>query len=294
MPRLILILLLAGGAVGAEPGEVLNALGSDRLSIQYFQLPIVVRLAELEIPPETAERAEAMLAAVVGKRATIAWQADLGADEAGTPRVYVTVGADPEPLNEALVRAGLARFAPLGTGGRARDRLAAAQDKAKKAKAGLWAAGTEAAVAAVPSQAPAAPRAGGPFCAEVDGRIFYPSDSPEAARLNPRRVVFYASEAAARKAGKSAARPSAAPAVNGLDGARAALAHGKSLIEQAAGAPPDEKRDALYERAFLELSAAMQVMTPLAEAHPDDERLGADLHACMELRYAAMKSRRLH
>lgn len=283
----LLLLLASGMLAAAEHGEILAVLGPDRLAIQYYQLPVVVRLAEVEIPDGTADGAKASLDALVGKRTTLTWAPDLGADDAGTPRVYVSVGAETRTVNETLVESGLAKARLQGTGGRNRDRLGAAEAKARKAKSGVWAAG----------DAPAAPAAAttkaAPFCAEVDGKHYYPADAPEVARLNAKRLVSYASEAAARKAGKTpwqASAPSAAGAT--IDDARAAYGRGKALAEQAAGKGPTPERDELYERAFLELSSALQVFNRLAEAKPGDEALGEELRLCMQLRYAAMKSKR--
>lgn len=280
----LLLLLVSGALVAAEHGEILAVLGADRLAVQYHQLPVVVRLAEIDVPDATADAARARLQEAAGKRGNVSWAPDLGADDAGTPRVYIVIGTETRTLNESLVEVGLARAKPLGSGGRQRDRLAAAEDKARKARVGLWADGATAA----PAQAPSAP-----FCAEVDGRHFYPSDAPEVARLNPKRLVSYASEAAARKAGKipwQASAPSAAAST--LADARAAYGRGKGLVEEAAGKGPTPERDELYERAFLELSAALQVFNRLAEAKPDDEKLGEELRQCAQLRYAAMKSKR--
>lgn len=280
----LLPLLLIGTLAAAEHGEILAVLGADRLAVQYYQLPVVVRLAEIEIPDATADAAREQLGTAAGKRSNITWAPDLGADDAGTPRVYIALGSDVRTVNEALVEAGLARVKPLGAGGRNRDRLTAAEGKAKAAKAGLWAESAPAA---------AAKAASAPFCAEVDGKHYYPSDAPEAARLNPKRLVSYASEAAARKAGKvpwQASAPSAAAST--IEDARAAYGRGKTLVEQAAGRGPTPERDELYERAFLELSSALQVFNRLAEAKPDDEKLGEELRLCTQLRYAAMKSKR--
>jgi hypothetical protein len=285
----LLLLLASGILAAAEHGEVLAVLGPDRLAIQYYQLPVVVRLAEVEVPDGTADATKTALDALIGKRTTLTWAPDLGADDAGTPRVYVSVGAEIKTLNETLVESGLAKTRLQGTGGRNRDRLTAAEAKARKAKSGLWAAGD---APASPAAAPPAAKSA-PFCAEVDGKHYYPADAPEVARLNPKRLVSYASEAAARKAGKipwQASAPSAASAT--IEDARAAYGRGKALAEQAAGKGPTAERDELYERAFLELSSALQVFNRLAESKPDDAALGEELHLCMQLRYAAMKSKR--
>ncbi|MBN8524890.1 MAG: thermonuclease family protein [Planctomycetes bacterium] len=280
----LLPLLLIGALSAAEHGEILAVLGADRLAVQYYQLPVVVRLAEIEIPDTVADAARGQLEKSAGRKSNITWAPDLGADDAGTPRVYIALGSDLKTLNEALVESGLARVKALGSGGRQRERLAAAEAKAKAAKSGLWAG--EAPAAAVKT-------ASAPFCAEVDGKHYYPSDAPEAARLNPKRLVSYASEAAARKAGKipwQASAPSAAAST--IEDARAAYGRGKKLVEDAAGKGPTPERDELYERAFLELSGALQVFNRLAEAKPDDEKLGEELRQCAQLRYAAMKSKR--
>jgi endonuclease YncB( thermonuclease family) len=290
--RLTLAFLCSAALAAAEHGEILAVLGPDRIAIQYYQLPVVVRLAEIEIPAEHAEQAQARLGEATGKKSNITWAPDLGADDAGTPRVYVAIGGASASLSEVLVEAGLARFTPLGQGGRQRERLAAAEVKAKKTKAGVWAL----AAAPSPAAAPAAPAksAAGQFVAEVDGKHFYPADAPEAARLNAKRLVRYASEAAARKAGKQPYAPSAPGAIATLEEARAAYGRAKALCEQAAGQGPTEERDKLYERAFLELSGAMQVFSAAAEAKPADEALGEELRQCTQLRYAAMKSKRYH
>jgi len=303
--RFTLALIVCAVLSAADHGEVLAVLGPDRLAIQYYQLPVTVRLAEIEIPADSADAAQAKLGEVTGKKSTIAWAADLGADDAGVPRVYVTIGADTASVNESLVAAGLAKAKPIGQGGRNRDRLAAAQAKAQKSKLGMWAAGAAVAAAPTPATAAAPPataapqgtaaKAKAPFCAEVDGKNFYPSDAPEAARLNPKRLVYYTSEAAAKKAGKALWQP-AAPSAGGttITDARAGFERGKALVTQASGQEPTPERDKLYERAFLELSSAMQVYSRLAEAKPDDEKLGEEMRQCMQMRYGAMKSKRLH
>lgn len=296
--RPLLALLAATALAAAEHGEILAILGPDRLAVQYYQLPVVVRLAEIEIPAETTDAAQAKLGEASGKKSNVAWAQDLGADDGGTPRVYITLGSDAKSLNETLVEAGLARAKPLGQGGRNRERLAAAESKAQKQKLGLWAG---AAPSAPPVAAPAAPVAAkpaakAPFCAEVDGKHFYPSDAPEVNRLNAKRLVYYTSEAAAKKAGKQAWQP-AAPSVAGgstLEDARAGFQRGKALVTEAAGFGPTPERDKLYERAFLELSSAMQIFSRLAEAKPDDEALGEEMRQCMQMRYGAMKSKRVH
>ncbi len=305
--RISLAFLVSVALSAADHGEVLAILGPDRLAIQYYQLPVTVRLAEIEIPADSADAAQAKLGEVTGKKSNVFWAPDLGADDAGMPRVFVTVGAETVSLNEALVAAGLAKAKPQGDGkptgqtARNRDRLAAAQTKAQRAKTGLWAAAGEPAPAALSAgagavaKAPAPGNAKAPFCAEVDGKNYYPSDAPEAARLNPKRLVYYTSEAAAKKAGKQLWQPSA-PSAGGttLEDARAAFGRGRTLVEQAAGQDATPERDKLYERAFLELSSAMQVYSRLAEAKPDDEKLGEEMRQCMQMRYGAMKSKRLH
>jgi hypothetical protein len=298
--RFSLALLAASALAAAEHGEILAILGPDRVAVQYYQLPVVVRLAEIEIPAETTDAAQAKLGEAAGKKSNVAWAQDLGADDGGTPRVYITLGSEAKSLNESLVEAGLARAKPLGQGGRNRERLAAAEAKAQKQKLGLWAA---AAPAAPPVAAPAAPVAAkpaatskAPFCAEVDGKHYYPSDAPEVNRLNAKRLVYYTSEAAAKKAGKQAWQPAAPSAAGGstLEDARAGFQRGKALVTEAAGFGPTPERDKLYERAFLELSAAMQIFSRLAEAKPDDEALGEEMRQCMQMRYGAMKSKRVH
>ena len=298
--RFSLALLAASALAAAEHGEILAILGPDRVAVQYYQLPVVVRLAEIEIPAETTDAAQAKLGEATGKKSNVAWAQDLGADDGGTPRVYITLGSEAKSLNESLVEAGLARAKPLGQGGRNRERLAAAEAKAQKQKLGLWAA---AAPAAPPVAAPTAPVAvkpaaasKAPFCAEVDGKHYYPSDAPEVNRLNAKRLVYYTSEAAAKKAGKQAWQPAAPSAAGGstLEDARAGFQRGKALVTEAAGFGPTPERDKLYERAFLELSAAMQIFSRLAEAKPDDEALGEEMRQCMQMRYGAMKSKRVH
>lgn len=293
--RPIFALLAVIALTAAEHGEILAILGPDRIAVQYYQLPVVVRLAEIEIPAGTTDAAQAKLGEVAGKKSNVTWAQDLGADDGGTPRVYITIGSEAKSLNETLVEAGLARAKPLGQGGRNRERLAAAEAKAQKQKAGMW-AGTIAS-ADPPMAAKAAPEttAKAPFCAEVDGKHFYPSDAPEVNRLNPKRLVYYTSEAAAKKAGKQMWQP-AAPSSGGttLEDARAGFQRGKALVTEAAGFGPTPERDKLYERAFLELSGAMQIFSRLVDAKPDDEALGEEMRQCMQMRYGAMKSKRVH
>ncbi|MCX7902666.1 MAG: thermonuclease family protein [Burkholderiaceae bacterium] len=293
---------------GGENGEILAVLGPDRLAIHYHNIPVIVRLAEIEVPPEMADAAQAQLAGLTGKRSLISWSPELGADNGGAPRVYVTLTEDGvRSLNEMLVATGLARVALLGQGGRQRERLLVAEAAAKKAKAGLWAQASSAPVAdaaaqradnaektAASASSGKASKPPGPFCAEADGKYYYPSDAPEVARLNSKRLVYYANEAAARKAGKTAWQATLSQAAGGtLEDARAALARGKELMQQAVGKPPTPERDALYERAYLELSGAMQIYQRLVEASPNHEGLAEEMRECNQMRYGAMKAHRV-
>ncbi|MBA2480344.1 MAG: hypothetical protein H0V44_06760, partial [Planctomycetes bacterium] len=133
----------------------------------------------------------------------------------------------------------------------------------------------------------------GPFCSELDSAHYHPTGSEGVANVNPQRLVFYPDEAAAKRAGK---KPSPAAPDLPSDGSEASadaiFAQGKEVYAQAIASGNTPNRDTMYEKAFVILSKAMQIYSPLVEKRPDDEKLGEKLRECMQLRYGSVKQRR--
>jgi endonuclease YncB( thermonuclease family) len=149
-------------------------------------------------------------------------------------------------------------------------------------------------------EAPAKPGAApasfpGPFCSEIDSKYYFPSGHKGVASVNPQRLIFYADEADAQKAGKAISPQielDTLPSDATEAGADQVYAKGKLIYTQAIDAGNNSNRDALYARAFVILSAAMRTYSALVEAHPNDDALGEKLHQCMQFRYGSLKQRR--
>jgi len=244
--------------------------------------------------------------AAKGKAVVISYAPEYGTDANGSGKVHLLLaGAD---LNTALVETGVARYQPGTRVAIAVDKaMKAAQDKATKAKRGLWAA--DAVVAAKPAapgenEAKAAPAAKvqagslttGEFASELNNRYFYPAGHRALGNVNPQRLIWYKDEAAAKKAGKQPAPLEDAVAPGGGTEANAdsVFAQGRDLYQQAIAAGNTDARDHLYEKAFVKLSDAMNIYGALVEKDESNEALAEKLRVCMQLRYGSVKQRRVH
>ncbi|MBA3710718.1 MAG: thermonuclease family protein [Planctomycetes bacterium] len=300
------LLALAGNSRAAETYQVVSVPDADHVVVLYRGLPVNVALAHLEAPADAAGRTacqQRLTRMVNGKKVEVLYTPNFGTDASGGARVQLVL--DKTNVNEELVATGLARYqAAAKSEPLFENRIKAAQDKAKKDRSGVWGASAPAdapapvaAVVIAPAKPAApvaeAPRPTGPFCSELDNTYYFATGSPAVASVNPQRLVFYADEAAAKRAGK---QPS--PAVvdipsDGTEGsADKIFADGKDIYAQAIAAGNTSNRDVLYEKAFVVLSKAMQVYSPLVEKRPDDERLAEKLRECMQLRYGSVKQRR--
>jgi hypothetical protein len=229
-----------------------------------------------------------------GKKAEILYSASFGTDDAGAAKVqFVVNGAN---INAELVAAGLARFQEGAKADPALEKpVRDAEAKAQKGKAGLWAKG--------PKTAPEAPKSvvatqkKGPFCSELDTPYYFASDSEEAGKFNPQRVIYYPDEATAQRAGK---KPKAKVEEGEIasDGSEASadaiFAKGQAAYNTALDKGNTPERDSSYEAAYQYLTKAMQVYSALCEKKPNDEALGEKLRKCMQLRYGTVKQRRFH
>lgn len=286
--RIPLLLLLGALAIAAESYPVAAVPAGDRVAIQYKGLPVAVGLALIEVPAaQQAAAREALIALTDKKSAELIFLADYGVDASGGARVQLQVGKT--TLNEELVARGLAKYQPTAKPSAAEGIIKRAQDKAQKAGLGLWKG------AAAPAASATVTLAKGPFCSELDNGYYYPTGSREVANVSVQRLIYYPDELTAQKAGKKKAiKVEAVKRGTTESDADAAYASGKETASQAVDAGNTPKRDELYEKAFQDLTQAMQIYSTLVEAKPDDEALSGKLRDCMQLRYGTVKMRRFH
>lgn len=205
--RIALVATLVAGtglasAVDAYP--VIAVPAPDRVVVMTKTFPVVLGLAHVAVPDDDATRAKAqakLTELMKGKKCTILYTDKFGTDEMGAAKVqFVISGTN---INAELVAAGLARYQDGAKPDPALEKVVKdAEAKARKGGAGLWAKADEPQVAAKTSQVAANKK--GPFCSELDTPFYFASDSAEASKLNPQRVIYYPDEATAQRAGKKA------------------------------------------------------------------------------------------
>jgi len=136
----------------------------------------------------------------------------------------------------------------------------------------------------------------GPFCSEIDSKFYFPSGHPGVANISAQRLIFYPDEATAQRAGKTLSPQTQLDGLpTGTDeaSADAVFAKGKQIYGTAVDTGNNSHRDDLYGQAFVIFSDAMRLYSALVEAQPNNEALSDKLHDCMQLRYGALKYRRL-
>jgi len=289
-----LLVGLTGALRAADAYPVVAIPAHDHVVVLTRNFPVVLGMAGLEVPDDASARdaVKAKLSELMkGKKTDILYAPGFGTESSGAAKVQFLVGG--ENVNAAIIASGLARFQE---GTKAEPPLDAplrdAEAKAKKAKVGLWANG---AGATMPAAVATAKK--GPFCTELDSPYYVTTGTPEAAALNPARVIYYADESTAQRAGK---KPKAKPADEApqSDGSEAStdklFAEGKAVYAEAIAKGNTDARDQYYEKAYVLLTKAMQDYSALCEKKPNDEKLGEKLRECMQLRYGAVKQRRFH
>ncbi|MHC5068502.1 MAG: thermonuclease family protein [Planctomycetota bacterium] len=286
--------LVAALAAASEP--VIAVVDADAVVVNYKRLPVHLKLADIEVPAAYREQAKARLEELLADGSVQVMYAEgFGVDDRGTGLVHLKAGR--HHINGVLVEEGLARFIGDATASRHAQAVLSYQDRAQRAKAGLWAEAAAPEPAPVvasarqPAARPAATQPSGPFCAELDGSFYYPSDAAVVADIHPRRRIYYASRAAAERAGKRAPPEQIDVAAAGRDQADSLFDRGRGLYADALAAGNTPRRDELYGEAFVVLTQALQVYTRLADAEGGtalDERI----RETSQLRYGAMKQRR--
>lgn len=284
--------------------EVLSVPNGESIVVTISRLPVRVHLADIEIPQrdEIPQQAQARVEELImGANVQVIHKPEFGTDDSGTGRVHIKKGS--QHINAILVAEGLALY-KAGDGPTPYGRmLDLAQSSAKKDGVGVWglppeaAASTVVAAAAAAAPSSAEPKTAkavttGPFVSELNGRLYFPSDDARAASINARRRIYYASEKAAKKAGKTRGPDQVSVADAGLEEAEQLMAEGEKVYADAIAAGNTSNRDVLYGEAFVKLTQAMQVWSKLVEENPDDAEIGEKLRRTMQLRYGAMKQRR--
>lgn len=291
------LMALCGAGFAADAYPVIAVPAPDRVVVMTKTFPVVLGLAHIAVPEDDATRAKAqakLTELMKGKKVSILYTEAFGTDEMGAAKVQFVINGD--NINAMLVEAGLARFQNGSKADPALEKVVKdAEAKARKAKSGLWAASDEPKVAEKPSVV--ATNKKGPFCSELDTPFYFPSDSAEASKLNPQRVIYYPDEATAQRAGKKTKAKVEQGAITS-DGSEAAtdmiFAKGKEAYNDAIAKGNTPARDEAYEVAYQYLTKAMQDYSALAEKKPNDEALGEKLRSCMKLRYGTVKQRRFH
>lgn len=289
------LLVTTGMAFAADAYPVLAVPAPDRVVVMTKTFPVVLGLAHVAVPEDDAGRAKAqakLTELMKGKKCSILYTDKFGTDEMGAAKVQFVING--ENINAALVAAGLARFQDGAGSDPALEKVVKdAEAKARKGGTGLWAKTGEEKPAGKPSQVAANKK--GPFCSELDTPFYFASDSAEASKLNPQRVIYYPDEATAQRAGKKAKTKVETAAITS-DGSEAAadmiFAKGQEAYNTALAKGNSPERDKAYEEAYQYLTKAMQDYSALAEKKPNDEALGEKLRKCMQLRYGTVKQRR--
>ena len=305
------VAILAGlaSSVTAVEAKIVAVPAADRVVANLGGLPVSLGLAQVDIPVAVADQARKELASLVeGKSVRIDYESGWGTDPQGNGRVHLRAGTIDVLVK--LVEAGLAQVTAEVKEGSPRDRLLlASQERAKKAKKGIWAMGAATVVASTrpetpvprPAQRPAAPASAttaptpaGAFASELNNKYFYPADHRALANVPSQRLIYYSDEASAKRAGKSPppteiAVPQGAASIAGAD---SAFGEGEKVYADAIAAGNTSKRDELYSVAFQKLTVAMNLYGELVEKNENDAALAEKLRRCMQLRYGAMKQKR--
>jgi Staphylococcal nuclease homologue len=293
------LLLFAGWQAQAADAlyPVVTVPAPDRVVVLTKNFPVVLGLAHIAVPEDDAGKAalqKFMSEQLKGKRVSIMYSPGFGTDQAGAAKVHFLL--DEKNLNETILAEGLARFQEGSNAEPAFERgVRAAEEKAKKAKKGIWKVSEVAKVSSKPS--PVAAQKKGPFVSELETPYFFTSDSSEAAKLNPQRVIYYPDAATAERAGKKAKAKidTSAMANSGSEkDTDAMFEKGKAAYNAAIDKGNTPERDTKYEEAFQYLTKAMQGYSTLAEKDPNNEALAEKLRHCMQLRYGTVKQRRFH
>jgi len=307
-------MFLVVGLVSAVPAaeEVLAVPSGDHVVVSIDRIPVRVQLADIEVPqrgdlPRQAQQRVSDL--ILGQEVQVIHKSEFGVDATGTGRVHIKAG--PQHINAILVSEGLARYVPASETPTSYANLVKFAEKdAKEDGRGVWgmppeqpAAEPGPVLAAVdePEQPRAQEPAGdvtdtaevrGAFVAELNGRYYYLADDPRVSSINPRRLIQYRTETAAKRAGKQPAPEQVSVADAGIEEATQLLADGERIYSEAIAAGNTSRRDDLYGEAFVKLTQAMQVWSRLAEQNPGDAEIAENLRRTMQLRYGAMKQRR--
>jgi len=290
-----MLIASTGVATAADAYPVIAVPAPDRVVVMTKTFPVVLGLAHVAVPADDAGRAKAqakLTELMKGKKCSILYTDAFGTDEMGAAKVQFVING--ENINAKLVEAGLARFQNGAKADPALEKAVKdAEAKARKSMSGLWAKSDDAKPAEKPSQV--ATNKKGPFCSELDTPFYFASDSAEAGKLNPQRVIYYPDEATAQRAGKKT-KAKVEQAALTSDGSEAAadmiFAKGQDAYNTALGKGNSPERDKHYEEAYQFLTKAMQDYSALAEKKPKDDALGEKLRKCMQLRYGTVKQRR--
>ena len=286
-----LAIFLSCTLAAAETSTVVEVKSPERILLNYHGLPIYVALAHCEFGESAdidAKAVQSLQQSLKGKSVSIIHKESFGHQD-GIPLVYLKVGA--AIINVKMISQGFAAFPDSGKKGNSYARyMEKGQEKAQQAKLGLWSGGQTTPPKMV------AKNESGQFAAELDTPYYYPrGDKALANNINPSKLIWYANEAAAERAGKKPA-PRNTVSVAADDGtlgtADAAFEKGKALYVKAMNMGVSRDRDDTYHAAFKALTIAVRRYSAIAEKNPDDQALEKKLRQAAQMRYGAMKYRR--
>lgn len=305
MPAVVFVLsaVVTCSSLAAATVELADWRPDGVVVVRVDDVPMGVRLAHLAPPTDDQAFAAArqrLLELTSGKRARLMYKTDFGTADDGLGRVHLRLGS--QDLNEALVIEGLVPAVVEEAPGVYGKLIASAESRAKKAGKGIW---SPAALAAGAAQETAAEQvvvatttevdkqqAQAAFCAELRGRYFYPVGHPAVTDVPAARLISYANAAEARRAGKRRAPEPIAAANDGAASvavADAAFERGRTVYTKAVNLPPTDERNELYDRAFRELSRAVDLYNRLMQDGADG--VEQRLRQAARMRYGAMKQR---
>ena len=312
-------LLFATSQMGFSQEKVLKVESTSRILVSYKSLPVYLSLAHVELPPgPTAQKkAIARLTELInGKGVDVLFDEAYGLDDQGAPLVYLREGKT--FVNVILVSEGLVRYKPSDNPTTYERLLANAASMAERNQLGLFAANAAKEEPApenkketkIPDLIAPPPKAqkttkppkkvakvGERFASELNGRYYYPEGHPALARVHKNRIIYYNDEESARTAGKERApnvNDSTIPKDDGtLQSAQAVFEVAQGMLAKAQAMPATPERDRAYTEALHVFTDCVRRFSSLVEKDPNNGALAEQLRRAMQLRYGAMKMRRL-
>ena len=323
---LLLSLLVtgAGQSLWAENYPVKSVVKDDQVVVDYAGLPVTVHLANLEFPSGYEAPALSELSKLLqGQQVKVTHVPEEGMDNNGLPYCYIALNGGMN-INQMLVKKGWAKYnAGVNPPKSFHQLMQLAQSTAQQDKVGLWAdaAGTDVASNKA-TNVPAKPAVkaldvapadySGPVVADLTSKEYVLPGSRYAQSIRPAAKIEYKSFEEAERAGKTPspfcfpdrskqfaakAMASASPGNSGppaspekvVADSKKALEDAIKLIQLARELSRNDNKGATanFKKAGKILSDALDRLTPVADASPNDqsiqslaEEMSMNLYSC--------------